>query len=792
MQSLLKHTAVVAAGLLAPVALADQAVIEFNRDIRPILSDSCFVCHGPGTQEAGLRLDSFEEATEWAVVPGDPDASEVIARVLSDDPDYQMPPPDANRPAIDAAAAEKLRRWISQGAEYQRHWAYLPLRRDEPPAVEGDAWSRSEIDRFVLAKLESEGLRPSSEADRETLVRRLYLDVVGLPPTTAQLDAFLADNRPDAYERLVDSLLESPRYAERMATWWFDLVRFADTVGYHGDQDHRIAPYRDYVLKSFNENLPFDQFTIEQIAGDLLPDATLWQRVATGYNRLLQTSHEGGIQDAEYRAKMLADRVRNVSEVWLAASMGCAECHDHKFDPFTQRDFYSLAAFFADVDQYGSFVPIAKNTSPAMRPPEVLAWTLPVYEQIQEIDAQIAEIEQKLTGQTPSPDETPDLMKRLTELRHRRVDLEAQFTPTMVTVAVEPQTVRVLNRGDWMDKSGEVVLPAAPAALEGPASEGAERLTRLDLARWLVAGEANPVTPRVVVNRLWRLYYGSGLTKTLIDMGSQTEPPTYPELLDWLAAELVDSGWDLKHVIRLMVTSSAYRQDSAPRYELQDADPQNRLLARQSRSRLEAEQLRDAALQIAGLLRHQFGGGFAYPYQPSGYYAQLAFPERDYTTSAGDDQHRRGVYTHWQRQYLHPWLLAFDAPTREECTAQRPVSNTPSAALVLLNDPSFVEASRALAARALTEPDDSADDETRLRWAWREATGRHPRRDEVAELVELLARHRDHYAAEPQAAEELLAVGQAPRPEGVPAAELAAWTSVGRTLINLSETITRD
>lgn len=787
----------VGAYLLAATAAAsaiagDAARIEFNRDIRPILSDSCYTCHGPGTQEAGLRLDSFEHATEWAIVAGDPESSEVIARITSDDPDYQMPPPSANRPAVTKAGAEKLRQWIAEGAEYQPHWAYMPLRRLEPKAVEGDVWSRNAIDRFVLAKLAEQGLRPSPEADRETLARRVYLDVTGLPPTTAQLDAFLADNRPDAYERLVDSLLDSPRYAERMATWWFDLVRFSDTVGYHGDQDHRITPYRDYVLKAFNENKPFDEFTIEQLAGDLLPNPDLWQRVATGYNRILQTSHEGGIQEDEYRAKMMADRVRNVSEVWLAASMGCAECHDHKFDPITQRDFFRMGAFFADVDHYASFVPIAENTSPAMRPPEILAWTLPVFEQLQKIDAQIADIEKQLSGKMPSPDKTPDLMKKLTELRHQRVDLEAQFTPTMVTEAVKPHEVRLLPRGDWMDKSGEVVTPATPAVLNGPASDEKQRLTRLDLAKWLVAGESNPVTPRVVVNRLWRLYYGSGFTKTLIDMGSQTEPPTYPELLDTLALELVEHEWDLKHVIRLMVTSSAYRQNSAPRYELKDLDPQNRLLARQSRMRLEAEQLRDTALQVSGLLKHQFGGNFVYPYQPDGYYAQLAFPERNYEASKGGDQHRRGVYTHWQRQFLHPWLLAFDAPTREECTAQRPVSNTPSAALVLLNDPSFVEASRGLAARALTEPDKAATDEARLRWAWREATGRQGKGDEIAALLDLLTKHRSHYAAKPQAADELLSVGVAPRPEGVPTEELAAWTSVGRTLINLSETITRD
>ncbi|TWT97831.1 Planctomycete cytochrome C [Botrimarina colliarenosi] len=768
------------------------AAPQFNRDIRPILSDSCFSCHGPGTQEAGLRLDSFEGATDWAVIPGDPDASELMARVTSADPDTRMPPPESNRPAVDADAAAKLHSWIAGGAAYQPHWSYLPLQQVPPPTATDTAWPRGPIDQFILAGLEERQIRPSPEADRETLARRVYLDVIGLPPSTAELDAFLTDNRPDAYERLVDQLLASPRYAERMATWWFDLVRFSDTVGYHGDQDQRIAPYRDYVLKSYNENLPFDQFTIEQLAGDLLPDPNLWQRVATGYNRILQTSHEGGIQDAEYRAKMLADRVRNVSEVWLAASLGCAECHDHKFDPFTQRDFYRMAAFFADVDSYNSFEPVSSNTTPTSRPPEILAWTLPVYEQLQAIDAEINEVLGQLTGEIPGPRATAELRAKLKKLRHRRVEIEDHFEPTMVTAAVEPKDVRVLSRGDWMDETGEVVTPGGPTSLKAPLSAGDERLTRLDLARWLVAGESNPVTPRVVVNRLWKIYFGAGLTKSLIDMGSQGDPPVYPELLDWLARDFVASGWDLKHVVRQMVTSSVYRQGSAPRDELRDLDPQNRWLARQSRSRLEAEQLRDTALQAAGLLHHQLGGGFAKPYQPPGYYAQLSFPERRYQASQGTEQYRRGVYTHWQRQYLHPWLMAFDAPTRDECTAQRPVSNTPSAALVLLNDPCFVEASRSLAARALSELADDASDGARLRWAWREATGRRAHEDEIDALTNLLARHRDHYAAEPEAAEQLVAVGQTPRPDGVDAAELAAWTSVGRTLLNLSETITRD
>jgi len=441
---------------------------RFNRDIRPILADRCYACHGPdsGTREAELRLDTEDGAHEWAVVPGDVESSEVIARVSSDDPEIRMPPASSKKPPLTSAQIELLRKWISGGAKYEPHWAYIPPERPSVPevgaasraalsGVDGTAspprlggptvdhtnWPRGAIDRFVLAKLESKGLSPAAEADRTTLIRRLSFDLTGLPPTPAQIDEFLHDSRPDAYEHLVDRLLASPAYAERMATWWFDLVRFATTVGYHGDQDHRITPYRDYVLKSFNDNLRFDQFTIEQLAGDLLPNPTLWQRVATGYNRILQTTHEGGAQDGEYRAKYLADRVRNFSETWMAGSMGCAECHDHKFDPYSQKDFYSLSAFFADVDEYGSFQAVGGNEIPTERPPEILAWTLPIYERMQEIDAKIAKLEASLVGLLDN--DWAVRRDELVQLKKERLELESQFVPTMVTQAVAPREVRV-------------------------------------------------------------------------------------------------------------------------------------------------------------------------------------------------------------------------------------------------------------------------------------------------------------------------------------------------------------
>ncbi len=661
-----------------------------------------------------------------------------------------------------------------------------------------------------------------------TLVRRLYFDLTGLPPTPDEIDEFMLDNRLDAYERLVDKLLASPAFGERMATWWFDLVRFANTVGYHGDQEHRITPYRDYVIKSFNDNLPFDQFTIEQLAGDLLPNPTMWQCVATGYNRVLQTTHEGGAQDGEYRVKYLADRVRNFSEVWLAGSMGCAECHDHKFDPYTQEDFYSLAAFFADVDWSGHYKGLAVDVTPTQRPPEMLAWTLPVYERMQKLDARIAKLEKSLAGLFKNGWEKR--RDKLIALKRERLELEAQFVPSMITKAVEPREIRILPRGNWMDSSGKVVQPRTPhfmpqivaaslrdadgksdahssvsqialayastsnASLGETRPREGSRPSRLDLARWVVSRE-HPLTARVVVNRLWKLYFGVGLSKELIDLGTRGEVPPNQELLDWLAVEFMapasgDPGWDMKHMIRLMVTTAAYRQSSLPRDELEALDPDNRLVARQSRFRLEAEQIRDNALAVSGLLVRRIGGEVVRPYQPAKYYSALNFPEREYVASGGDDQFRRAVYVHWQRQFLHPWLLAFDAPTREECTASRPTSSTPAAALALLNDPSFVEAARGLAGRILSEA--LQGDEQRIRWAWRQVVGRDPKSEEVSLLFDLLQNHRGHFAADPMAAEALVSIGISPRPKEIDTVELAAWTSVSRVLLNLNETITRN
>lgn len=779
-------------GPAAPLAVADSSPpageLAFNEDVRPILSDRCFTCHGPdsATRSADLRLDTAEGAHDWAIVPGEADASEVYSRVTSDDPDLVMPPPESGRKPISKAEAELLRRWIEQGAEYQAHWAYLPVVKSELPQIENADWASNPIDNFVLASLEANKLEPAPQADKRTLLRRLYFDLTGLPPKATDVAEFLNDDRPDAYERLVDKLLASPHYGERMATWWFDLVRFANTVGYHGDQHHASIPYRDYVIKSFNDNLPYDQFTIEQLAGDLVPEPTMWQKVASGYNRLLQTTHEGGAQDREYLAIHLADRVRNFGEVWLAASTGCAQCHDHKFDPITQKDFFSLGAFFADVDHYGSFAPVSRNATLTERPPEILAWTLPVYEAIVEVDNKIAELESKLRGRMPNNWE--ELRQQLTDLKRERVDLEGKFVRALVTEATKPRTVRVLNRGDWMDTSGEVVEPATPHFLKQLDTTG-RRANRLDLAKWVVDGD-NPLAGRTAVNRLWGLFFGRGLSEGLIDMGSQAEWPTHPELLDWLAAEFVDCGWDTKHMVRLMVTSNTYKQSSVVSAKNFEVDPKNKQLARQSRSRLDAEMIRDNALAVSGLLNLSVGGESGLPYQPAGYYAQMNFPQRKYKAAKGELQFRRGVYTHWQRQYLHPWLLAFDAPNREECTAKRAVSNTPSAALVLLNDPSFVEAARTLAARVLIEAE--AETPARIAWLWQQVLSREPSSDESAAIAALLEKHRIQFDGDTKAATQLAAVGISPQAEGLDPAEHAAWTSVCRVLLNLNETISRN
>ncbi len=764
------------------------AEIDFNRDIRPILSDHCFACHGPDEHDrkGELRLDTREGALKGGesgetIVPGNPGDSELMLRILSANKDEVMPPPKAHK-ELSSTQKDLLSRWITEGAKYADPWTYVAPKRHSVPPVGMKDWSENWIDNFILARLETEKLKPSLDADPVTLVRRLYFDLIGLPPTPGQVDAFVRRWKQDpsaCLETTVDALLASPHFGERMAIYWLDLVRYADTCGYHGDQDHSISPYRDYVIQAFNDNLPFDQFTREQLAGDLLPDPSIDQRVATGYNRLLQTSHEGGVQAREYLAIYFADRVRNLSNVWMGATVGCAQCHDHKYDPYTMKDFYALGAFFADVDEAQHFK-AGSNSLPTRRPPEI-----DVHSKHERM--RMAELRNLL--ETARFSNAAARTKVETEL----AALEKAKRKTMVTVAIKPRTIRILPRGNWLDDSGEIVEPAFPAFLsKGQPSPDGKRLTRLDLANWLTDPREGTggLTARVMANRLWYLLFGTGISKRLDDFGGQGEAPAHPELLDTLAVEFYESGWNMKHMLKLLAMSRTYRQSSLEPGNLREIDPYNRLLARQARFRLPAETIRDNALAISGLLHTEHGGASAKPYQPAGYYRHLNFPARKYAPHTDDRQWRRGVYIHWQRQFLHPMLRAFDAPTREECTAERPRSNTPIAAMTLLNDPSFVEAARVFAARILREG--GVDDKARLEYAYRRALSRPPDDTEKEIMGRLFLLAQEEFKTDPNAARELISTGQALANPGLDAIEHATWTTVARAILNLSETYTRN
>ncbi|MBQ18514.1 MAG: hypothetical protein CMJ65_15475 [Planctomycetaceae bacterium] len=955
--------------------------VDFSREIRPILSAHCLGCHGPDAarRKAKLRLDTSAGATaprkgHKTLVPGQPQQSELFRRITDSDTDRRMPPAAAKKQPLSKSQIELIRRWIQQGAAWEEHWAWIPPSRPRVPFPSDYLdFVRTPVDRFLLDRHYEEGLVPSPPADRATLIRRVHLDLLGLPPTPEQVAAFVNDRRPQAWEHLVDSLLKSPHYGERMAIYWLDVVRFADSNGYHSDEPRQIAPYRDYVIEAFNANRPYDRFVVEQLAGDLLPKPTVAQKVASGFNMLLQTTSEGGAQAKEYLAKYSADRVRNTASIFLGITMACAQCHDHKYDPFTMNDFYSFAAFFADVKEKGVGNPTAypartpafsraldeldariagvrktlATVTPALaaaqakweaavaatsvEPVTLSAWhrigpfpaasfdqahkqafppeteislektygALKWVESKQLVDGKAhaltgansatylyrtiaAPTARKLTVSLGSDDslklwlngaigldkkvlravaadqekvvlnlvkgENRLLLKivngggpagfyfraiqsnlpgpviaalkvpaagrnkaqkqalaghylgiapglapvrtRLAGLQKQRTDLEKQIPRTLMTVSVAPRPIRVLPRGNWMDDSGQLVTPAVPVFLS-TLDTGKRRPNRLDLARWIVRRD-NPLTARTFVNRVWKLFFGQGLASPLDDLGAQGTQPVHPELLDWLSIEFIESGWNVKYLVRLIVNSGAYRQRSLVPATLGRRDPYNRLLARQARFRLDAEIIRDNALAVSGLLSRRIGGPSVKPYQPAGYWRHMNFPVRTWKTSAGKDVHRRGLYTWWQRMFLHPSLLAFDAPSREECTVERPRSNTPQQALVLLNDPTYVEAASALAKRIVAsgQPGFAA----RIDWAYRNVIARGPRREETAVLKSVFDRHLADYRKDTAAARSILSVGSQPVSDQVPAealAELAAWTSMSRILLNLHETITR-
>ncbi len=779
----------------SPAAEAEAPLpqrVEFNRDIRPILADRCWHCHGPDSaaRRGDLRLDRQEHAHAdrggyRVVAPGDISGSELARRIRSPDPDLRMPPPDQPRQLVPREIA-LLERWIEQGGDYQPHWALLAPRAVSLPPVRDRDWPRGAIDYFVLAELEARNLRPSPPADGATLLRRVTLDLTGLPPAPEEVERFLADGQPGAYERLVDRLLSSPRYGERMALRWLDIARFADSGGYQGDILRSMWLWRDWVIDAYNRNLPFDRFTRQQLAGDLLPGTDQRHPIATGFHRNHRINDEDGIVPEEFRVEYVADRVETTAAAWLALTVGCARCHDHKYDPIAQREYYQLFAFFNSIDEQGR--------GHGNAPPLLTVVTPALARQLETLDRQI----EAFRAGEASPQATPgaSVAESLEQLQRRRSELRATAPTVMVMRERDPpRPTHVLMRGAY-DRPGERVEAGTPEAI-GPPFHGF-RPDRRGLADWLL-DRRNPLTARVAVNRYWHMLFGRGLVETLEDFGTQGQLPSHPRLLDWLAIEFRRSGWDVKAMLRQIVTSATYRQASAGTPELLAKDPANRWLGRGPRYRLPAELLRDQALAASGLLVERLGGPSVRPYQPPGLWRELVSASRDYQPGQGSDLYRRGMYTFIRRTVPPPALAALDAPNREVCTLRRPRTNTPLQALVLMNDPTWVEAARGMAVRTLRDaPQDDAD---RLRYAFRLLLVRAPEPEELQVLRESLEYYRARYRQAPGDARRLLAVGQA-APAGEDHSlerlgaeqpgELAAWTAVCSLLLNLDETVTKE
>ncbi len=1003
---------------------------DYSRDIRPILSNNCYKCHGPDEtqRQAGLRLDKPDGATAQldsgakAIVGKDIAASALVARITSANPDERMPPPASGK-TLKPEEIDNLTRWIEAGAEFRGHWSFLPPARVAPPQVRHEALVHNPLDRFLLARLEAEGLEPAPPADKVTLARRVTFDLTGLPPTPGEVDAFLADTSNGAYEALVDRLLLSPRYGEHMARYWLDAARYGDTHGLHFDNERALWKYRDWVIDAFNRNLPFDQFTVEQLAGDLLPSPTLDQRIATGFNRCNVSTSEGGSIDDEVLVRYAVDRVETTATVFMGLTMGCCVCHDHKFDPLSQREFYQLFAFFSSVEERamdGNALappPIIKTPSPEQaarqrqladliaetrrqiaaelakveyvepapapaRPPQpreivliddahtpratppsgspwhfvaapspvlsgerastrkaaglsqhfftgaerglrvgegdklfayvyldpqdkpkevmlqfndgswehratwgddVIPWgaagtagripmgPLPEPGQWVWLEVEAAKVglnpgamingwaftqhagtcywdKAGIVSRTPQAGESFDSQlawvgyersrskstlprgvqdaikvdesarnddqkkiirdyflehiyaktrplfapghERLAKAEQELTSLDAAIPTTMVMQEMpQPRDTFILVRGAY-DKKGEKVVAGTPAALP-PMPAGAPA-NRLGLAQWLVQ-PSHPLTARVAVNRFWQQYFGTGIVKTSGDFGAQGQWPTHPELLDWLATEFVGSGWNVKQLQKLIVMTYAYQQSSRATPQLLERDPENLLLARGPRFRLDAEVVRDAALAAGGLLVERLGGHSVRPYQPEGVWEAVAFLGSNtsiFQPDQGDALYRRSLYTFWKRTAPPPSLTTFDAPSRETCTVRRARTNTPLQALVLMNDKQYVEAARKLAERTMHEG--GATVETRIAQAFRVATARHPDAEELAVLVQIYQGQLVEYQADKEAAAKLLSVGDSKRDETLDAGELAAYTMVANLILNLDEVITKE
>jgi len=1056
-----RHGVELAAALLC-LAATEARGVDFNHDVRPILAEYCFKCHGPdrGARQAELRLDTFADATASrgeasAVIPHDLAASQLIQRITHSDPGQRMPPPSSGK-TLSPDQIETLRQWITSGAKYEKHWSFVPAVRPRLADIgaPSSGWLRNALDCFVLARLQSEGLNPSTPCDRRTLIRRVSLDLTGLPPSLSEIRAFLSDKAPDAYERLVDRLLASPHFGERLTIDWLDAARYADTHGFNNDSTRTMWRWRDWVIDAYNANMPFDRFVVEQLAGDLLPGTTVNQRIATGFNRNHVINSEGGIIAEEYRVEYVADRVRTTTIVFLGLTMECARCHDHKYDPITQQDYYRFFAFFNNVPEYGEDGRIA-NAAPLMRAPTLAQQV--VVGQLQKLVAAhetamqrirrqlpadslatwVDEQREKLSQPTLNPaeekyrddllayvsfdqtdgDAVTDLARKdatilckpkpvfcegvvgagllldsenfmdlgrdinmkkadsfsiglwirpdstqsttlISKVNYRanrastaygagyeigvdneevvvrlntqpayaihvtsesavqprrwqhllitydgskkaagirifhngrqldtnvlsdglsggfdggvpllvgRADsddragfrgqidefcffkralsaeeivsyvdpllvanalaaghedalvhqyliatdqayqghwqsylqkrdeifnLERQFPLTMVMAEMEPaRPTHVLQRGDYASPR-ELVAPTVLEELLVPLPADAPR-NRLGLARWLTRAD-HPLTARVAVNRIWQQLFGTGIVKTAEDFGVQGEWPSHPDLLDYLAVEFVESGWDMKLLVRSLVTSATYRQESGVTPALLQLDPENRLLARGPRFRLPAELIRDQALAVAGMLQPRIGGASVYPYQPEGIFKDVVvgadYPGTKWLLSEGADLYRRSLYTFWKRTLPHPALATFDAPEREFCLVRRSRTNTPLQALVLLNDPIYLEASRRLAESVMA---DETGQRARVARCFELVTARAPNEAELQILLGQLHSRLDHYHKHPDAAASLLEIGASTADDSLDPVELAAYTTIASILLNLDEAITK-
>jgi hypothetical protein len=819
------------------VANADD-LVDFNRDVRPILSKHCLACHGrdEARRAKKLRLDVRESALNEladgvvAIVPGSPDDSELIERVASTDESLRMPPRKAGG-RLAAEQIEILRKWIAQGANYDEHWAFVKPKRRPIPKVVNESWPINRIDYYILANIERAGLKPSNEADRYLLIRRASLDLRGLPPSPAEIDSFVNDTSPNAYEKMIDRFLADPAYGERWARVWLDLARYADSAGYGSDPLRTIWRYRDWVIDAFNKNVPYDRFTIAQIAGDLLPNATIDDRIATAFHRNTMTNTEGGTDDEEFRVAAVKDRVDVTAQVWMGLTAGCAKCHDHKYDPITQKEYYQLFAFF-------------NQTEDADRPDESPTIRVETDEQkreIERIDARIAELkkkfdaasvelalgqakwEEKLAGsrdlkkknRAGIPDrigailDKPEASRSAAEedelARYYRTNVAEEFKsvreeiaklekskPEIATVPVmvelpanKKRETHVLIKGNFLTPGEKVEAEVPKAFHRFPA--GAP-VNRLGLAYWLVDRE-NPLTARVAVNRYWARFFGSGIVETEEDFGTQGDPPVSLDLLDDLALEYQEHGWDTKAIMKMIVMSATYRQSSVAFSEQIERDPRNRLLSRAPRFRLDAETVRDQALALGGILSRKMFGPSVFPPQPDGLWQAAFNGQRTWATSAGEDRHRRGIYTFWRRTVPYPSMAVFDAPSREVCISRRFHTNTPLQALVTLNDPVYFEAAQGLARRIVCEGGSSTED--RARYALKTCLCRPATDARVNEIVKLYRRELERFARSPDDALAVATVPIGAAPSGMNVAELAAWTVVSNALLNLDAVLMR-